>query len=170
LAFWRHFRLLGESIESSQKIVDSRSISSRVKRLISSIWVELECWYRNLTRRLVYIRATNYFASLFINICYFNNTFLANNREINANKIVIYLQKIILFVIEENVLVFKSCFFLCLIFYNLLITNKRIESFNKIENLKTFNNINSASLVSKTYINYLELILYVRINCLAKWL
>ncbi len=28
-------------------------ISSRVKRLISSIWVELECWYRNLAQQLV---------------------------------------------------------------------------------------------------------------------
>ena len=83
----------------------------------------------------------------------------------NANKTIIYLQKIILLAIEENVFAFKSrFFFLCSIFYNSLITNKRIESFNKIENLKTFNNINSASLMLKAHINYLKSILYVRID------
>jgi hypothetical protein len=109
------------------------------------------------------MRATNYFASLFINICRFNNTFSTNNKEINANKTIIYLRKIILFVIEENVLVFKSrfSFLLCSIFYSSLITNKRIKSFNKIENLKTFNNVNSAPLVLRTYVNYFEFILYV---------
>jgi hypothetical protein len=109
------------------------------------------------------IRATNYFASLFINICSFNNTFSTNNREINTNKTIIYSREIILLVIKEDVLAFKSCFsfLLCLIFYNLLITNKRIKSFNKIENLKTFNNISNASLVSKTYINYLMFTFYV---------
>jgi len=118
------------------------------------------------------VRATNYFASLFIYICCFDNTFLANNREINANKTIIDLRKIILFAIEENVLVFKSYFFflLCLISYDSLITNKRIESFNKIENLKTFNNISNASLVSRAYINSLKFIFYVRIDCLAKQL
>jgi len=116
------------------------------------------------------IRATNYFASLFIDICRFNNTFLASNKEIDANKIVIYLQKIILLAIKEDVLAFKSCFsfLLCLIFYNLLITNKRIESFNKIENLKIFNNISSAFSIFRTYINYLEFALYIRINCLIR--
>jgi len=109
------------------------------------------------------IRATNYFASLFINICRFDNTFLANNREINANKTIIYLRKIILLAIEENVLAFKSFFLslLYLIFYDLLITNKQIESFNKIKNLKTFNNISNVSLISKTYINYLKFALYI---------
>jgi len=34
--------------------------------------------------------------------------FLANNKEINANKTIIYLQKIILLVIKEDILVFKS--------------------------------------------------------------
>jgi len=84
--------------------------------------------------------------------------FLASNREINANKTIIYLRETILFAIEEDVLAFKSCFFflLYLIFYNLLITNKKIKSFNKIKNLKIFNNISNASLVSKTYINYLK--------------
>ncbi len=109
------------------------------------------------------MRATNYFASLFISIYRFDNTFLASNREINANKIVIYLRKIILFAIEENVLAFKSRFFflLCSISYDLLITNKRIKSFNKIKNLKTFNNISSAPLVFGTHINYFKFILYV---------
>jgi len=116
------------------------------------------------------MKATNYFASLFIDICCFNNTFSINNREINTNKIVIYLRKIIFLAIKEDVFVFKSrfSFLLCSIFYNLLITNKRIKSFNKIENLKTFNNISSASLVSKTYINYFKFIFYVRINRLTK--
>ena len=62
----------------------------------------------------------------------------------------------------------RIVFFLYLIFYDLLITNKQIKSFNKIENLKTFNNINSASLISKAYINYLKFALYIRINCLTK--
>jgi len=57
------------------------------------------------------IEATNYFASLFIDICCFNSTFLANNREINKNKTIIYLRKIILLAIEEDVLAFKNCFF-----------------------------------------------------------
>ncbi len=116
------------------------------------------------------MRATNYFASLFINICRFNNTFLVDNKEMNANKTIIYLQEIILLAIEEDVLAFKSRFFflLCLISYDSLITNKRIKSFNKIKNLKTFNNISNAPLVLKTYIDYLKFILYVRIDCLAK--
>jgi len=116
------------------------------------------------------IRATNYFASLFIDICCFNNTFSTSNKEINANKTIIYLREIILFAIKEDVLAFKSRFFLCSIFYDLLITNKRIKSFNKIENLKTFNNISSASLMSRAYINYLKSTLYVRINCLTRQL
>ncbi len=56
------------------------------------------------------MKATNYFASLFIDICRFNNTFSTSNREINANKIIIYSQKIILLAIEEDVLAFKSFF------------------------------------------------------------
>jgi len=109
------------------------------------------------------IRATNYFASLFIDICRFNNIFLASNKEINANKTIIYLREIIFLVIEKDVLAFKSCFsfLLCSISYNLLITNKRIKSFNKIKNLKIFNNISNASLVLKFYINYLEFVLYI---------
>ncbi len=116
------------------------------------------------------IRATNYFASLFIDICRFDNTFSTSNREINANKTIVYLQKIIFLAIKEDVLVFKSRFFSLLysIFYNSLITNKQIKNFNKIKNLKTFNNINSASLVSKAYINYLKFTLYVRIDRLTK--
>jgi len=51
------------------------------------------------------IRATNYFANLFINICCFNNIFLVNNREIDTNQTVIYLQEINLFAIEENIFV-----------------------------------------------------------------
>ncbi len=130
------------------------------KYIISSL-------YLILSNRVILIasniKATNYFASLFIDICYFNSTFLANNREINANKTIIYLREIILLVIEEDILAFKSCFSFSLysISYNLLITNKQIESFDKIENLKTFNNICNASLVSKIYINYLEFILYI---------
>ena len=62
----------------------------------------------------------------------------------------------------------RIVFFLYLIFYDLLIMNKQIKSFNKIENLRTFNNINSASLISKAYINYLKFALYIRINCLTK--
>ncbi len=109
------------------------------------------------------MRATNYFASLFINICRFNNTFLANNRGMNANKTIIHSRKIIFLAIKENVLVFKSrfSFLLCSISYDSLITNKRIKSFNKIKNLKTFNNISSAPLMLKTYIDYLKSILYV---------
>jgi len=115
------------------------------------------------------IRATNYFASLFINICCFDNTFLANNKEINANKTILYLQEIIFLAIEEDILAFKSfSFLLCSISYDLLIINKRIESFNKIENLKTFNNISSASLMFEIYINHFESTLYVRIDCLAR--
>jgi len=81
----------------------------------------------------------------------------------NANKTIIYLRKIILLAIEEDVLVFKSCFFflLCSIFYDSLITNKQIESFNKIGNLKTFSNISNAPLVSRAHINYLEFVLHV---------
>ncbi len=88
----------------------------------------------------------------------------------NANKTIIYSREIILLAIEENVLAFKSRFFflLCPISYDSLITNKRIESFNKIENLKTFNNISSASLVSRTHINHFKFILYVRIDRLAR--
>jgi hypothetical protein len=98
--------------------------------------------------------------------------FLVNNREINANKTIIYLQEIILFAIEEDIFAFKSCFFflLYLISYNLLITNKQIKNFDKIENLKIFNNISNAFLVSKTYISYLKFALYIRINCLARQL
>ncbi len=71
------------------------------------------------------IKITNYFASLFINICCFNSMFLANNKEIDIKKTIIYLQKIILFVIEEHIFVFRNCFFfLYSIFYNLLINNK----------------------------------------------
>jgi len=116
------------------------------------------------------MKATNYFASLFIDICRFNNTFSTSNREINANKIIIYSQKIILLAIEEDVLAFNIFFFFffCSIFYDSLITNKRIKSFNKIENLKTFNNISSAPLVSKTHINYLEFALHVRIDRLTR--
>ena len=58
------------------------------------------------------MRATNYFASLFINICRFNNMFLVNNKEINANKTIIYLREIILFAIEKKNFIFKSRFFL----------------------------------------------------------
>ncbi len=85
------------------------------------------------------MKATNYFASLFIDICCFDSTFLTSNKEINANKMIIYLRKIIFFAIKKDVLAFKSYFFflLCSIFYNSLITNKRIKNFNKIENLKT---------------------------------
>ncbi len=84
----------------------------------------------------------------------------------NANKTIIYLRKILLLAIEEDVLAFKSCFsfFLCLISYDSLITNKQIESFNKIENLKTFNNISNAPSMLKTYINYFKFTLYVRID------
>ncbi len=85
----------------------------------------------------------------------------------NANKTIIYLRKIILLAIEEDVLVFKSrfSFLLCLISYDSLITNKQIESFNKIENLKTFNNISNAPLMSKAHIDHFKFVLYVRINC-----
>jgi hypothetical protein len=130
--------------------------------------------YLILSNRVVLIalniRATNYFANLFINICCFNSIFLANNKEINVNKTTIYLRKIIFFAIEEDIFAFKSYFFflLCLISYNLLIINKQIKNFNKIKNLKIFNNICNVSLVPKTYINYLEFALYIRINCLAK--
>jgi len=81
----------------------------------------------------------------------------------NANKTIIYLRKIILLAIEEDVLVFKSCFFflLCSIFYDSLITNKQIKSFNKIGNLKTFSNISNVPLVSRAHINYLEFVLHV---------
>jgi hypothetical protein len=57
------------------------------------------------------IKATIYFANLFIDICHFDITFSTNNREINANKTIIYLRKIIFFAIEEDVFAFKSRFF-----------------------------------------------------------
>jgi len=60
------------------------------------------------------VKVTTYFASLFIDICCFNNMFLTNSREINANKTTIYLQKIILLAIEKDVLAFKSFFFFCI--------------------------------------------------------
>jgi len=139
-----------------------------VKHVVLSLYLVL---LNQVVLIVLNIRATNYFESLFISICCFNNMFLTNNREINANKIIIYLQKIILLAIEKDVLAFKSCFFflLCSIFYNLLITNKQIKSFNK-KKLKTFNNINSASLVFRTYIDFLKSTLYIRIDCLTKQL
>jgi len=74
--------------------------------------------YLVLLNRVVLValnmKATNYFASLFIDICRFDNIFSTSNREINANKIIIYSQKIILLAIEEDVLAFKSfSFFFC---------------------------------------------------------
>ncbi len=140
-----------------------------VKHVVLSLYLVLSS---QVVLVVLDIKATNYFASLFINICCFNDTFSTNNREINTNRTIIYLREIILLAIKEDVLAFKSCFsfLLCLISYNLLITNKRIESFNKIKNLKTFNNISNASLVSKTYINYFKFTFYVQIDCLTKQL
>jgi len=123
--------------------------------------------YLILSNRVVLVassvRATNYFASLFIYIYCFNNTFLASNRKIDANKTIIDLRKIIFFAIKENIFAFKSHFFflLCSISYNSLITNKQIKNFNKIENLKIFDNINSALLVLETYIDSLKFVLYI---------
>ncbi len=46
LDIWYHFRLLDESSQKLESNSDSRLISSWVRRLILSNWVESEDWYR----------------------------------------------------------------------------------------------------------------------------
>ncbi len=50
LGIWHHFRLLDESNRELEFWLDSRSISSWIARLVSSIQVESRHWYRVLKR------------------------------------------------------------------------------------------------------------------------
>ncbi len=53
LDIWYHFQLLDELNQEFKSNSDLKLISSQVRRLISSNWVESECRYENLTQRSV---------------------------------------------------------------------------------------------------------------------